>query len=71
MNRKLFNLKKKRRYLRLIANNAKAISMTTITTTKPMIITISIDNPPTDTVGVGVAPTGVGSVLPTGVKTAW
>jgi hypothetical protein len=47
---------------------AKAINITTITTTKPMMIQVSFDIPPKVPPGVG---TGVGSVLPTGVKTAW
>ena len=42
-----------------------------ITTTNPMIIAVSDVIPPVDPVGVGVAPIGVGSVVPVGVNTGW
>ena len=42
-----------------------------ITTTSRMMISVSIVRPASIGAGVGVAPTGVGSVTPVGVKTAW
>jgi hypothetical protein len=65
--------KKKERgvyFLRREAKTPNPTRITTITTTKPMIIHISFDNPPIPPLEVGV---GVGegpTVLPTGVKTA-
>ena len=44
----------------------------TMTITKAMMIHVSVDRPPIPGAGVAVAPPiGVGSVLPTGVNTAW
>ena len=42
-----------------------------ITTTNPMMIAVSDESPPIVPARVGVAPTGVGSVLPIGVNTGW